>query len=140
MTELPDGPWSVAQGTYDEHPLIVRINAGAAAVRGDITLRHRVGVAVPLNAPDPAGLPAAAEAVVLTEIEDALIEALGVGRSAVHALVVTTSGIREFVFHTRTPEAVDTAVAGVRDRFPSHDVQWILGEDPDWDVYAQFTE
>ena len=103
-------------------------------------MRHRVGVAVPLNAPDPDGLPTRNEARLLADIEDALVAALHAGSEAVHLLVLTTGGMREFVFHTTSPETVGTAIAEVAARFPSHQVQWFQEEDPDWEVYSQFED
>lgn len=137
---FPDGPWSVAQGTYNDHPLIVRINAGAAALRGMPALRHRIGIAVPLTAPSADGLPTAGEQDTLYQIEDALGDALTVGREAVLLLTTTTSGLREFVFHTTAPEMVAAAVARVRDQFPTHDLQLVQEDDFEWEVYRQFTE
>ena len=138
MTVFPDEPWSAGQGTVNGRPLFVLRNTGAAAVRGHPQLRHRVGVAVPLNSADADGLPNAEEMVTLRQIEDAVSVALGVGTRAVHLLVITTSGVRELVYHTTDPQTVESSIASVTARFPSHELQFIQEDDPQWSVYDQF--
>lgn len=139
ITVFPDEPWSAGQGTVDGRPIFVLLNIGAAAVRGHPQLRHRVGVAVPLNAPDADGLPGAEEMDTLRSIEDAVSAALGTGTRAVHVLVITTSGMRELVYHTTEPWTVPSAIESVAARFPSHEVQFIQEDDPEWNVYDHYT-
>jgi len=138
MTVFPDEPWSAGQATGKGRPLFVLINTGAAAVRGHPQLRHRVGVAVLLNAPDANGMPGAGEMETLRDIEDAVSAALGIGTRAVHLLVITTSGMRELVYHTTDPETVESAIGSVAARFSSHELQFIQEDDPEWNVYDQF--
>jgi len=140
MRVLPDGPWSVGQGTYDDRPIVVRVNSGASSLIGDSGLSHRVGVATPLRAPDIDGLPEAAESAELNALEDALDAALTQGTEALLLLVITTNGMREFVFHTSAPAAVADQIGAVRVRFPERIVQFMQEHDPTWDVYRQFSE
>ena len=118
--------------------MFVRINTGAAAVARDPALRHRLGVAVPLKHPNAQGLPTTDEANDLNEIEDALGHELRVGAETVLVVVITTSGFREFVYHTVSTNA-QAAIASVQKRIVGHEIQLIEEDDPDWEVYGQFT-
>jgi len=107
----------------------VRVNTGAAAIRGEPSLRTRVGITVPLQAPDDEGLPGAREMSRLSEIEDSLGVALGVGARAVHVLVITTSGVREFVYHTTASAEVQAAVDAVATQFPDYELDLGMEDD-----------
>lgn len=139
MTVFPDDPWAAGQGTHEGRPLFVRVNTGAAVVRGEPSLRARVGIAVGFREPDKDGLPGAEELTRLSEVEDALSAALGVGSRAVHLLVITTAGMREFVYHTTTPNEVGDAVEGVASEFPEYRLHLLQEDDPDWSIYAKFS-
>jgi hypothetical protein len=137
MSNLPDGPWSVLQGEYDERPMLVRLNSGARAVARSADLAHRIGVAVPLLSPDDDGLPTASENAALVGIEDALCESLCAGAEVVLTVIITTSGMREFVFYCSMPANVPPAIASVRERFPTYEIQLVEESDPEWKVYDQ---
>ncbi len=49
--------WSILQGTYDDGPLIVRLNSSAKQWAGHQLLGVKLGFAIPLNEPNPGGLP-----------------------------------------------------------------------------------
>jgi len=140
MSILPDGPWSALQGEYDKRPMFIRLNSGARAVAKSAALAHRIGVAVPLLSPTDDGLPTSSEGAVLVSIEDALCDALRAGTEVVMAVVITTSGMREFVFYCAMPAHVSPAVSSVRERFPSYEIQLVEESDPEWIVYDQFAD
>jgi len=140
MTTLPDGPWTVATGENDGQPLFVRINTGAAAVARQSDLAHRIGVAVPLRAPDASGLPAPAESAILTELEDALEAVLDVGQNTILVLVLTTGGVREFVLYTVAPHATEAAIAQLQSQFAAYELQFYVQLDAEWDGYTSFAE
>lgn len=133
-----ESKWNVAAGQHDGHKLFVRRNASAAGLIGHADYVHRVGFAVPLLQSDEEGLPSTEESLVLNDIEDALSDRLEAGQDGLLAVVVTTSGMREFVFYTRKPGTVETIVAEVRQSFPSHKIQFYVAADKNWDGYRQF--
>jgi hypothetical protein len=140
MPTLPDGPWTVASGDDNGKPLFVRVNTGAAAVAKEPTLPARVGIAVPLRAPDESGLPTADESDVLAQVEAALEGALRVGHEAILVIVLTTGGMREFVLYTAAPQNVEAAVASIRAQFPDYEIQFYVQPDVEWDGYAAFAD
>ena len=126
------------QGQHEQRPIIIRRNDSAKQLRGHSQYIYRVGVAVPLLAPNEHGLPSNDEMELLGYIEDALSEQLGRNQASLQVLAITTNGMREFVFYTRDPAIVDGALRNVRSRFPSHELQSYIAEDRCWELYRQF--
>src|SRR5438477_8193661 len=94
--------WAVAQGENNGNPMIVRVNSSAKDYAGHPELPIRLGIAVPLNAPNEHGFPGEAEAQQLGDIEDRLFDTIGsLGRVV---LIITTSGMREFVSYVRAAD------------------------------------
>jgi hypothetical protein len=128
--------WSVSCGTSNGKPLFVRVNMSANANVADPQFPFRLGIAVPLRVPDQNGFPQADESNELNLIEDRLAEALGgTGRLV---LVITTSGMREFVSYVRSAEEGKQVFAKVRSESPAHKIQFYVRADPKWSAYGQF--
>jgi len=104
----------------------------------DGVLPHRLGIAVPLKHPNADGFPDADESADLIRIEDSLCAVLEGEPEAVKVLVITTSGMREFVFYTARAEVTVAAVLVLKAAATSHELQTMMEHDPSWDVYRQF--
>ena len=63
-----ESKWSVLQGEHNGQFMLVRRNDSAAQLRGHAEYRYRIGVAVPLKAPDERGLPSDEESGQLNAI------------------------------------------------------------------------
>lgn len=133
-----DSRWSVLTGEHDGRPMFVRRNESAKELRGHASYGHRVGVAIPLCDPDPRGLPKPEESALLGEIEDVLADSLEANQDSLQVLAITTGSMREFMFYTRVPDAIEQRVIAIRARFPSHEVQFYVAHDPKWEGFAQF--
>ena len=133
-----DGPWSVGQGQHDGKILIVRSNTGYKEFGRVAGYDHQVGIAVPLRAPEPTGLPSPKEDAELGAVEDTISASLEQQAESLFVAIITTSGMREFVFYTRAPEAVKQRFEQLRGSITSHEIQLMIQPDKDWDVYAQF--
>lgn len=136
MDGQPDS-WSIYQGSYDGKVLFVRRNVGLEPLVGTLLYSHRLGVAIPFHHPNEHGLPNRDEAQLVGEIEDQLDAALEETKT-VFALVLTTAGMREFVFYTAEPEVAKSKVEAIKARVKTHDVQYSLSEDTEWSVYQSF--
>lgn len=133
---VPENEWTMAQGENRGNPMFVRFNAGLQGMDGKKRYAHRVGCAVPLKNPNEHGLPTTEEFAALDAIEDALMQAFA-GHTLL-AVVITTSGMREFVFYTSQPKQVQAAYESLKPRF-EHELQLIIQHDPQWSVYDDFT-
>ena len=131
-----DGPWSFSAGKRADHILLLRLNRGYQRLGKVVEYTHQIGIATPVLSPQPNGLPGGEENIVLGEVEDVIRRALEEEAESLFIAVITTNGMREFVFYTRSPE-------GARDRFSeligqvrSHQLQLTIQPDENWDVYA----
>ena len=140
--EIPEAgvqqSWSMFQGEYDGKPLLARANVALKPFVGHPNYLHQVGVAVPFHTPDENGFPTSEEAAELMDIEDKICAELEVGNESLFAAVITTGGMREFVFYTSNPKKVELKLKALRDTIASHDVQRMIKDDKDWSVYRQF--
>lgn len=141
LDRLPiDGPWSIGEGQNDGNVMIVRSNSGYrefGSVRG---YEHQVGIAVPLRAPEPSGLPSTAESAQLGEIEDVIRNSLKENAESLLVAIITTSGMREFVFYTRAPQQVQQRFEQLSKRITSHEIQLMVQLDKTWEIYAQLVQ
>ncbi|MQA06562.1 MAG: DUF695 domain-containing protein [Streptosporangiales bacterium] len=135
MAQLPD-TWNLLHGDHGGHPMLVRLNTGAAALAHRGTHDIRIGVAVPFNEPDPDGLPEMVEGDVLTVFEDLLIDMAG-NRGTLVA-VITAAGMREFVLYASDEQWIDDFQRALKSAMPSHQVQVVAERDPEWDLYRSF--
>lgn len=136
--KIPDGPWSISHGDFDDRPIIVRTNTGAARLAGDSRFPHRVGVGLPLRKPDERGFPPPEEMAALDAMEDKLVLALTAEGTALLVLVITTAGMREFVFYTSAPASVDSQLKRFQQKVETHELQHVVNEDSNWSVYKMF--
>jgi hypothetical protein len=145
VSELPEilAPthrWQVWQGDYKGRPLFTRLNASAGDWVEHPELPIKLGFAVPFNSPEPkTGLPESAEDEQLHEIEDIIRRQVAATTKGFHALVLTTGGMREFVFYI--PEGVDIGSIheAVMRAVKTHAVQCQTVRERDWYSYKRFS-
>lgn len=128
--------WSLAQGENNGRPMIVRVNSSAKDYTGHPELPIRLGIAIPLHAPNEYGFPGEVESEQLGDIEDRLFEAIGSSGRVV--LIITTSGMREFVSYVRSPEVAKQVVQSVQTGTTTHQVQHYAQADAKWELFGQF--
>lgn len=134
--DLPiDDAWSVSQGEHNGKPIIVRANAGYRKFRGVIGYEHQFGIAVPLHAPGPTGLPSSIESGELDSIEDSICDLFETERESLYVAAISTNGMREFVLYTLSPEQVKQKFERLKSGVTSHEVQLMIQQDKDWRVY-----
>ena len=132
-----DGPWSVGESQYDGKVMIVRSNTGYRELKRVTGYEHQVGIAVPFRSPEPSGLPSPEEHVELDAIEDAISNSLQEQAESLLVAIITTSGMREFVFYTRAPQEVQHRFEQLRSRIASHEIQMMIQLDEAWEIYTE---
>ncbi|MFP5236594.1 MAG: DUF695 domain-containing protein [Acidobacteriota bacterium] len=137
--QLPvEGPWSVAEGQHNGRVMFVRTNIGYREFGSVSGYAHQVGIAVPLREAETTGLPSTAEDTQLHQVEDIISDSLQEGAESLLVAVITTGGMREFVFYTREPQRVQHRFELLRRRIATHEMQLMIQPDKGWKVYAQF--
>ena len=138
LARLPiDGPWSIAEGEHSGGIMIVRMNIGYRDYKRVPGYEHQVGIAVPLAKVEANGLPRPTEGAILNEIEEVICNSLEEQAESLFVAVITTDGMREFVFYTREPDRVKERMMELRERIPSHELQLSIQSDRDWRIYAK---
>jgi hypothetical protein len=137
--DTPD-EWAVLRGNYEGRPMLVRVNVALRALAGHPDYGTQIGVDVPLNSPRDDGFPTPEEDQQLGAIQDRLQQELEATKRAVLTAVITTSGMREFVFYAATREWIEEWAPRFDHAVDSHTVQVIAQSDPDWSVYWQFAQ
>lgn len=135
-----DGPWSTAEVDYEGHPMVVRRNDGYRKLGKIGGYEHQAAIAIRLNEPDAAGMPAAEEEKRLKDVESQVRAALEDKAESLLVVVLTTVGTRELVFYTRAPEDVRQRFEKLRSAIKGHEMQLMLQPDPDWVFYSQLSE
>jgi hypothetical protein len=120
--------------------MVVRRNNSIKPFIENADYIYRVGISIPLLNPNNKGFPTKEETSAINQIEDELNNLLEKNDDTIEALVITTDGIREFVYHTRKPQVVEQVINNVRGKFPSHQIQFYVEEDNEWFVYKEFSQ
>jgi hypothetical protein len=134
-----DGPWLVGNGDNEGSIMIVRTNTGYREFGALPGYEHQVGIAVPLRAPEATGLPSPEENAELGVIEDAIRDSLQERAESLLVAVITTGGMREFVFYTRAPKQLEERLKQLREHITSHEIQVMIQPDKNWEIYRQFS-
>jgi Family of unknown function (DUF695) len=137
-TEGVSESWSMFQGEDNGKPLIARANVGLKPFVGHPRYAHQIGVAIPLRAPDENGFPSSDESAELTDIEDKLCAELTGGNESLFAAVITTGGMREFVFYTSDSKSAELKLKKISETILTHTLQGMIRDDKEWSVYRQF--
>jgi hypothetical protein len=133
-----DHQWSIAEGNYVGSPLIVRINTSAKEWIGHKSLSIKLGFAVPLNSPNDGGLPNPEENQQLNGVEDVILREVEARAKGIHALVLTTGTMREFVFYITSDVDIGAMHKAIQKCVSSHEVQCMAVKDPTWKAYNEF--
>lgn len=128
----------MARGSHAGSPVLVRYNSTAAAWVGHPDLPVKLGFAIPLNSPNPGGLPDAEENQQLGVIEDLIVAKVSEAARAVLVLVITSGEMKEFIFYVEQKEFIPQLHQDLQNSIESHDVQCMATMEADWVTYRQF--
>jgi hypothetical protein len=135
--DIPEA-WHVLEGQYDGRRMLVRLNAALTEAEGHPDYGFQLGVAVPLNDPLDDGWPTPEEDQQLEAIETRLQKELEETRRAVLAAIITTGGMREFVFYTSTRDWIEAWAPRFDQETEGHAIQVMVRPDSEWSVYRSF--
>lgn len=135
---MPKSKWSILTGQEFEKPIIVRRNNSVQQYAENSAFIYRVGITVLLLKPNEVGLPSKEEVESLNQIEDELTNQLEKEGKSIQVLVITTGGMREFVYYSRNSKFIEQVIYNTRKKFPSHEIQFYVKEDKEWSIYKEF--
>ena len=132
--------WNVAQAELSGKPIFIRANIGFRGFKDKAKYPYRIGFAFPLLKPNENGLPTHDEGNQLSAVEDTLLNALTKKRLAFLTLVITTQGMREFVFYSNQSEAVQKQIDILKESIKSHEFQSYIESDKNWEVFIEYAK
>ena len=134
---IPD-QWSIGRGDREGKPIITRFNKGLSKLVGHSSFTKQIGIAVPFTHPTAEGLPGSEEDRELSDLEDEIRRIFTVANESLFAGVITTGGMREFVLYTSNEASAVTKAESLARETKHHPVQYIVNNDPEWDVFKTF--
>lgn len=135
----PSYKWSVRETNYDGAPLFIRCNITAEEWIGHAQLPIKLGFAVPLQLSNEHGLPNLNENETLNTVEDLIIRYLNTQTRGIHALVLTTGKMKEFVFYIPRNVDIQAIHENIRQSVLEHNVQCMAVEEPNWESFQLFS-
>lgn len=127
--------WSVHVSEKDGSIISLRLNEDINAYVCHPQYAFSLAVSVSLRQANELGLPDEEEKNILGELEAVFIEQLVDNMLCVFAAAVTAEGIREFIFYTYAPQQCEKILRILNETWMHHDIQYVLKEDPNWDVF-----
>jgi hypothetical protein len=129
--------WVIAEGEHEGHRLIVRQSVGVRPLVGNEHYPYRVGIVALFKEPQEDGMPNEDELDILRDIEDTVYDYLYAKQTGVLCFVITTWGMRELVAYSKS-EDIQRLVALLAKQFQGYEIQHLVEEDKDWDIYRQW--
>lgn len=142
LSKLPapdaaDHRWTLAEGVYDDAPLLLRFNELAKNWVGHPGLPIKLGFAILLNDPNEGGLPDPDEFAVLGDIEDVIFEEVEAKTTGMLVMILTTGVMRELVYYIAPGSDIGAIHQAIQGRVTTHEVQCMAVNDPTWDAYTE---
>ncbi len=134
---LPEDAWLIKAGTVDNLPTTVRYHQPLKKFRGHHELQVKLGIAIPLNNPNPQGFVEGDEVDLMRAIEEKIILQLAQPqRVGFLAGVISTGGMQEFISYVRSVEDAGRVISDINAWCTTHDVTHIIENEPKWDTYT----
>lgn len=120
--------------------IYIRIRIGLKDAVGHPQYPFQIGIATPLINPTSEGLTTNEEAEELFQIEDSLQSVFEKDDKGVCVLIITTSGMREFVFYVSewNPEIYEQNVREINSHYENRELQFMIQKDKSWDTFKSY--
>jgi len=128
--------WTLAEGTIEGRPSMLRFRPRLSTVLGHPLLPRRLVVLWDYGDDGDSGMPDAETAEDLDLFESALNEALDPDRAAVLAFVFTHIGVREWHYYVADIELVSERINDALSEQPDLPIELSAYDDPDWSELA----
>jgi len=130
--------WSVLEVQCDGAPTLIRRNDTAELWSAHPALPIKLGFAVPLNAPNPGGLPDPNENKLLDALEDEICRRVEAAVTGIHAMTIANGQMKEFIFYVSLGADFETLHRAVQASTPTHQVHCMAVNEPEWETFQAF--
>jgi len=131
-----DDEWTLAEGSIDDRPSMVRFRPALAPVMGHEELPRRLVVTWDFGDDGESGMPDGEIAEDLELFENALNDALDPDRVAVLAFVFTHMGVREWHYYFANIKLVTGRINDALAEQPDLPIEIRAFDDPEWTELA----
>jgi len=136
--DLKSVPWVLAKGTQDGHSLMMRFRQFSR----DFPKQEfpvRINMICDVKEQTESGLPTRSEYERLGRLEEHLMNTVEEDEDSVLAMVITSSGKREFIFQTSDAESFRERLSHVYDDAKDYQLNLMQSEDDDWEYIQDYT-
>ena len=134
----PDGQWTVAAGSDNGFPMIVRSRASVPS--GVVPREYPHLMAITWKyAPETSGMPPKAENQRMEELEALIESGIEASRTAIMTVAVTCNGVREWQLYAKDETAFMEALNKTLAGRPVYPIEIVHQVDPEWAAWKKFT-
>ncbi|HTW62570.1 MAG TPA: DUF695 domain-containing protein [Terracidiphilus sp.] len=138
MTKPDD--WLIAKWQRNGFPLTVRMATAYREMGRVPGYEHKIIVVIPLNNPQPSGMPQGDEFDALKAVELSICNLLEAENESLCVLAITGCGTRDLIFYTRNPEQAREMIARAQESIVSHKIDAAIEPDRWWELYGFFNK
>jgi len=137
ITSIPES-WTILKGENDGKPMLIRKNVGLDKIAGNRNYSISCGIAFELLFPDENGLPIIENEPELNNLEDEIFQIYESDLNSIVALIITTSGFREFVLYTKDAKEFMTRLKELKSKYNQYELTNYTQKDKNWSTYNSF--
>lgn len=137
IPEIKDS-WSVLKSEHTGKPMIIRRNDGVNKISGKGYLNIRSGISYKFLIQTEDGLQSSDENPSIDKIEDKIYELFDNNKDSVVAIIITTSGFKEYIIYHNKDKNVSDCFNELKSIFTDYQLTGYTEPDKKWELYDQF--
>jgi hypothetical protein len=132
--------WLIARMQRNGFPLMVRMATAYRDLGSVPGYEHKIVVVIPIQNPQPSGMPQGDEFDALKSVELSICNMLETENESLCVLAITGCGTRDLIFYTRNPEKAREMIARAQESILSHKIDADIEPDRGWELYGFFNK
>lgn len=131
---IKNNPWAVAEGTHNNLPLMIRFRSNLTSEL-DIS-NHPQLIQVYWNySKHESGMPSSGDSQHMEIFENRLVYALENDLTGILVAVITTGGVREWVYYTKSLDAFAERLHNMPQESAPYPIEIETDNDPAWEYF-----
>lgn len=137
MPEIQEN-WTVGTSEHNGMPMIIRKNEGISVIAGKGYFNLRSGISYKYHDQTENGLPTPEENLHMNVMDDKINEYYDNKTNSVVAIVITTSGFKEYVIYHNNSMGFSKALDALQQLFTNYQLTTYTENDKKWELYKNF--
>lgn len=131
---IKNNPWAVAEGTHNNLPLMIRFRSNLTSEL-DIS-NHPQLIQIYWNySKHDSGMPSSVDSQHMEIFENRLVDALENDLTGILVAVITTGGVREWVYYTKSLDAFAERLHNMPQESAPYPIEIDTDNDPEWEYF-----